>query len=104
MSRHSNPNLSQPQPLEDGIDAVLHKVEDRLLQNYRDLEHCVRQAPAKSVLTAAAAGYVLHRLPVRAILVANIRILAAVAPPALLMLGAAKLYDFLQQEAAAKHP
>jgi hypothetical protein len=45
-----------------------------------------------------AAGYLLNRLPVRAILVTQVRVLSALMPPALFLFGAAKLYDFLQRQ------
>jgi hypothetical protein len=51
-----------------------------------------------SVLGAAAAGYLLHRMPVRAILVTQVRVLSALTPPALFLFGAAKLYEFLQKQ------
>jgi len=54
------------------------------------------------VLGAVAAGYLLHRLPVRAILVTQVRVLSALAPPALFFFGAAKLYEFLQRQEMAK--
>ena len=58
----------------------------------------VRRNPVPVVLGAVAFGYVLHRLPVRAILVTKVRVLSALTPPALLLFGAAKLYDFLQRQ------
>lgn len=94
--------LDHPQPLEAGIDAVLHQAEQRVATTYHGLEDRIRQSPTKAVLTAAAIGYCLHRLPVREILVAKVRLLSALAPPALLLLGAAKIYEFFQNEAAIR--
>ena len=50
-----------------------------------------------------AVGYCLHRLPVRSLLVAQVRLLSALAPPALFVFGAAKVYEFLQRQELAKH-
>jgi hypothetical protein len=41
-------------------------------------------------------------MPVRAILVTQVRVLSALTPPALLLFGAAKLYDFLQNQELAR--
>jgi hypothetical protein len=38
---------------------------------YEDCEQSVRKAPGKSILITLAAGYCLHRLPVRSSLVAR---------------------------------
>ena len=48
------------------------------------------------MLIAVGTGYVLSRMPLRAIIVSQIRLAATLAPPALLALGAVKLCEFLQ--------
>lgn len=48
------------------------------------------------MLVAVGTGYVLSQLPLRAIFVSQIRLAAALAPPALLALGAVKLCEFLK--------
>lgn len=98
----SSHSLSKSEPLEEGIDAVLQKAEQKVVNSYHGFEDCVRQSPTKSVLAAVAAGYVLHRLPVRSLVVAQVRLVSALAPSALLLLGAAKVYEFFQQEAAKR--
>jgi hypothetical protein len=45
----------------------------------------------------AEGGSRLHRLPVRAILITQVRVLSALAPPALFLYGAVKLFCFLQR-------
>ena len=65
-------------------------------------EDCVKQHPVKSVLAAAAAGALIHRLPIRSILVANVKIVGALLPPALFAYGAAKLCEILQQKGATR--
>lgn len=61
-------------------------------------EDRIRESPSKAVLGALALGYVLHRLPLREILVIKVRVLAALAPPVLLLFGAAKLIGCLSKE------
>lgn len=51
---------------------------------------------------AVVAGYPLHRLPVRAILLTQVRVLSALTPPVLILFGAAKLYEFLQRQELKK--
>lgn len=48
------------------------------------------------MLGAVTAGYLLHRMPVRAILVTQVRVLAALTPTALWVFGAFRLCDFLK--------
>ncbi|MDZ4288993.1 MAG: hypothetical protein U0984_13585 [Prosthecobacter sp.] len=88
-----------PHPIDAGINEMLHKAEASLVHCVHDCEDCVRQAPLKSVLAAAAAGYLLRHVPVRALIVANVRLLTALAPPALVLYGAAKVYEYLQEQA-----
>jgi hypothetical protein len=66
---------------------------------YARCEERVKQSPGKAVLIAVASGYFLHRLPVRSLLVSQVRLLAALAPPALYAFGAAKLGEYLQKQA-----
>jgi hypothetical protein len=73
-----------------------------LRHRYEECEKAIRKSPTTSVLGAVAAGYLLHRLPVRAILVTQVRVLSALAPPALFLFGAAKLYEFLQRQELAR--
>ena len=96
--------MSTPTPapsVEQGIDAFLTNTRQTISHRLETCEKDIRESPAKSVLAAAAVGYCLHRLPVRAILAAHVRLAAALMPPALALFGAAKLYDFLQTRAAA---
>lgn len=88
-----------PPTIEQGVNALVGDVKDKLTRTYDHCEQCVRKSPAQSLLLAVAGGYCLHRLPVRSILVTNVRLLAALAPPALLVFGAAKLCEFLQKQA-----
>lgn len=73
-----------------------------LKQRYGALEAEVAQHPTKAVLFATAAGYLLNRLPLRSILIANVRIAASLTPPLLLAIGAAKACEYLQSKARIK--
>ncbi len=93
----------RPLSVEEGINALLSNAQESVRHHYQECELRVRQSPTTSVLTAVAIGYCLHRLPVRALLVAQVRLLSALAPPALFVFGAAKVYEFLQQQETDKH-
>jgi|GEM_PF-986204 len=97
-------NPSAPLSLEEGVNTMLSNAQQSLRQSYQECEAHVRKSPTSSVLIAVASGYCLHRLPVRAILVAQIRLLSALAPPALFLFGAAKVYEYLQRQKPAAAP
>ncbi|MES2596752.1 MAG: hypothetical protein V4662_15525 [Verrucomicrobiota bacterium] len=65
-------------------------------------EQSVRESPTTFLLTAALAGYCLHRLPLRSIMVANVRVLTALLPPAVFILGTAKVLELLQKTARSR--
>lgn len=88
--------------MEEMIGVSLRNVQHGICDRYQDYENQIRKSPTTSVLGAVAVGYLLHRLPVRAILVTHVRVLSALAPPALFLFGAAKLYDFLQRREMAE--
>lgn len=71
---------------------------------YQACEQRIRKSPVKAVLGAVAAGYCAHQLPVRALVVANVRLIASLLPPALVLFGAAKVYEFLQKQPQASKP
>ena len=73
-------------------------------ERYEHCEQLVRQSPGKAVLISLAAGYLLHRLPVRSLIVTQVRLVTALAPPTLLAFGAAKLCEFLQNQTGNKTP
>ena len=81
--------------LEKMVHVSLCNVQQDIRHRYQECENQIRRCPTRSVLGAVAVGYLLHRLPVRAILVTQVRVLAALASPALLLFGAAKFYEFL---------
>jgi len=97
---HLNP--ATPLSVEEGVNVLLGNARQNIRHRYQECEERVRRSPTTSLLAAVAVGYCLHRLPVRSILVAQVRLLSALAPPALFVYGAAKVCEFLQKEAATK--
>lgn len=91
--------LPEQPTIEQGVNALMEDVKLRVRMTRENCEQHIRRSPGKAVLAAVAAGYCLHRLPVRSMLVAQVRLITALAPPALLAFGAAKLCEFLQNEA-----
>lgn len=85
--------------IEEGVNALLHDAKEKAREGYHHYEECVRESPAKAILIAVGAGYILHRLPVRSLLVSQVRLAAALAPPVLLAFGAAKFCEYLQSQA-----
>ena len=81
MNDPSN-NPAEPASVEEMVTASLSGVRQRIRQRHEKCESRIRLSPTASVLGAVGVGYVLHRLPVRAILVTQVRVLSALAPPA----------------------
>jgi hypothetical protein len=100
MNEISN-NPATPLSLEEGVGVLLSNARQGIRNRYQKCENRIRKSPTTAVLGAVAAGYFLHRMPVRAILVTHVRVLSALAPPALFLFGAAKLYEFLQRQELA---
>ena len=73
--------------VKDQVDTVLSETEDY-----------VREKPAQSLVWAFVAGYVLNRLPLGRILSGLLRLLIVALKPAILIYGAAKLYQAAQEE------
>jgi hypothetical protein len=79
---------------ERGVQWVKDQVEVVLTET----ETYVREKPAESLLFAFAAGYILNRLPLGRVLSGLLRLLIFALKPAVLIYGAAKLYQAGQQE------
>lgn len=93
---------AKPLSMEEGVNVLLSNARQSIRHRYQKCENRVRKSPTTAVLGAVAVGYLLHRLPVRAILVTQVRVLSALTPPVLFLFGAAKLYEFLQRQELAK--
>ena len=61
-------------------------------------EDYVRANPTRSILYAAAAGFILDRLPIFRIFGAFLRLFLKAFKPAILIYGATKLYQVLKEE------
>lgn len=102
-----NNTSNHPDPLqtmEEGVHVLFSNAKEGFCHCYQDCEDHIRKSPVTAVLGAVAAGYLLHRMPVRAILVTQVRILSALTPPALVLFGAAKIYDFMRSRKRDEQP
>jgi hypothetical protein len=88
--RHAEAEASLAQ---SKVEAAADRCEERLSQAFHRWEDNVRRYPSEYVFGAAAAGYVASRLPVRSLLLSGIGLVAAAAPPALLLMGIFKAAD-----------
>jgi hypothetical protein len=76
----------------------LHWVKEHVETALSETEDYIREKPAQSLLCAFIAGYILNRLPLGRILGGLFRLLVAALRPAILIYGAAKLYQAAQKE------
>jgi len=76
----------------------LHWVKGQVETALSETEVYVRERPAQSLLCAFVAGYILNRLPLGRIVGGLFRLLVAALRPAILIYGAAKLYQAAQEE------
>jgi hypothetical protein len=68
-------------------------VKDRVEAVVNETGEYVREKPTQSLLYAFAAGYILNRLPLGRVLGGFVRLLMLAVKPAVLIYGAAKLYQ-----------
>jgi hypothetical protein len=76
----------------------VHWVKEQIEAALGETEDYVRERPAQSLLCAFVAGYILNRLPLGRIMSGLLRLLVAALRPAVLIYGAAKLYQAAQEE------
>lgn len=88
---------SNTQVVHQEIQATAREMEMNSTDKLDKFEKMIRKNPTKSILYATAAGYGVHLLPVGSILRLPLRLAVSLAKPALLGLGAAKLYDIVQE-------
>ena len=72
-------------------------VKDRVDAVVNETGVYVREKPTQSLLYALAAGYILNRLPLGRVLGGFLRLLIFALKPAVLIYGAAKLYQAAQE-------
>lgn len=76
----------------------LHWVKEQVETALSETEDYVRERPTQSLLYAFVAGYILNRLPLGRIVSGLFRLLVMALRPAILIYGAAKLYQASQEE------
>jgi len=76
----------------------LHWVKEQVETALGETEDYIREKPTQSLLYAFLAGYILNRLPLVRILSGALRLLVAALKPAILVYGAAKLYQAAREE------
>jgi hypothetical protein len=76
----------------------LHWIKEQVETALNETEDYVRERPTQSLLCAFVAGYILNRLPLGRITGGLFRLLVAALRPAILIYGAAKLYQAAQEE------
>jgi hypothetical protein len=76
----------------------VHWVKEQVEAALSETEDYVREKPTQSLLCAFVAGYILNRLPLGLILGGLFRLLIIALRPAILIYGAAKLYQAAQEE------
>lgn len=84
--------------MEERLHLVLDDAKKSFIEGRLKFENQIQKSPTKTVLGAVAVGYLLHHLPVRAMIVTQVRVLAALTTPALLIYKAAAIYDFFQRQ------
>ena len=58
----------------------------------------MREKPGQSLLIALLAGFILNRLPIGRLFGGLVRLLVFALKPALLLYGATKVYEVIQEE------
>ena len=76
----------------------LHWVKGQVETALSETEDYVRERPTQSLFYAFIAGYILNRLPLGRIVGGLFRLLIVALRPAILIYGAAKLYQASQEE------
>jgi len=71
--------------------------QDQLSEALTQAEEFVREKPGQSLLIAFVLGLVLNRLPVGRLLAGLVRLLLMALKPAILVYGATKVYEAVQE-------
>jgi hypothetical protein len=72
--------------------------KEQLEEVLEQTESYIRQNPGQAILYAFVAGYVLNRLPVGKMVFRLVRLSVSALKPAILLYGATKLYQAVQEE------
>jgi hypothetical protein len=85
-------------PHDDLAERGLRYTREHFDELVTQTETYVRENPVQSVAYAVIAGFVLNRLGIGRILSGVVRLLLFALKPAILIYGAAKLYEAAQEE------
>jgi hypothetical protein len=77
-------------------------VKDRVEAAVSETGDYVREKPTQSLLYAFAAGYILNRLPLGRVIGGVVRLLMLALRPAIVIYGAAKLYQAAQEHESSE--
>jgi len=88
---------SSAQAVAEFPERGVHWVKDQVEAILSESESYVRQKPAQSLLYAFVSGYILNRLPLGRIFGGLFRLLVVALRPAILIYGATKLYQAVQE-------
>jgi len=83
---------------EDFSERGMRYAKDQFDVVLKETEQYVREKPAQSLLYALLAGFVLNRLGIGRILGAVFRLVLFALKPAILIYGATKIYQALEEE------
>ena|SRR5436190_12262973 len=91
---------NQTTTVENGVATAFKTAQKTVQRSLEEYEENIRESPRSALLCAMAFGYFLRLIPLGAILAGLGRLFAAIAKPAILLFGAAKMYEFLQAESS----
>ena len=87
--------------MDENNDIALRSVryaQDQFSGVVTQAEEFVREKPGQSLLIAVLAGFILNRLPIGRLFGGVARLLMFALKPALLLYGATKVYEVIQEE------
>ena len=87
-----------PETNDDIVLRGVHYTKEQLEDVIGQAEEYVRENPGQALLYAFVAGYVLNRLPLGGMVRGLVRLSLFALRPAMLVYGAAKLYQAAQEE------
>jgi hypothetical protein len=82
----------------DSLKKGCDSLNETLTQGIQDVEDQIRSTPLIAVALAAAGGYLLQFFPIFLILRLLMKLLFFLIKPAIVVLGAVKLYEFVRKQ------
>ena len=95
-----NPNH---EPMESAVTSAFVRVQNVADEQIRCVESYTRQSPFAALAIAAATGYVLRNLPVRALAGLFLRLCLVLVRPLIFVVGAVKIYELTRNELPRRH-